>query len=363
MKKLLILMLSLTCLISNGQVIIGNKKNLRPYKSELTSPKFLEILKDSKKKIGKDSTKIIFNGVSDFTTQKCSFSVYEFRTTVRTYKNQNYKVVDTVREAHYLYQNQKIAFKEVRLKKSNQLYENIIVEYYKDGKPKKLQARLAKLAWGFDAEGNLVKNFDSIRNDDEIKTLDFDNSQFTLEEHKQIRDDLQKIIKNFEYRDRFDWVKNSLKDWETLNKTKKYLKKILKTDIDLYYDGMDQSETYFYTEYGDQYFFSTESQKLRINGNTKIVKGIIIDKFGSIPGAYIEVKHSLRNIHADIDGKFEIIVKKGEVLIVSFIGFGTTEIKIDSKDFYEITLPQYSPPMSRKMKRNIRRNGGVVPEW
>lgn len=267
MKKLLILMLSLSCLITSGQVKIGNNKNLKPYKSELTSPKFLDILKDSKKKIGKDSTKIIFHGVSDFKTQKCSFSVYKFRTTFRTYKNQKYKVVDTVREAHYLYQNQKIAYKEVRLKKSNELYENIEVEYYKNEKPKKLQVSLAKLAWGFDAKGNLVKNSDSIRNDDEIKTLDFDNSHFTLEEHKQIREDLQKIIRNFEYSDRFDWEKNSLKDWETLNKTKRYLKKLLKTHIDLYYDGMDQSETYFYTEYGEQYFFSTEWQKLRINGN------------------------------------------------------------------------------------------------
>ena len=106
-----------------------------------------------------------------------------------------------------------------------------------------------------------------------------------------------------------------------------------------------------------------ELKKIDISNNTKIVKGIVIDKFGPIAGAYIEVKHSLRNTHADIDGKFEIMVKKGEVLIVSFVGLGTTEIKIDSKDFYEITIPEYRPPMSRKMKRYIRRNGGVVPEW
>ena len=97
---------------------------------------------------------------------------------------------------------------------------------------------------------------------------------------------------------------------------------------------------------------------------TKIVKGIIIDESGSpLPTAYIRVKNTKSITMADIDGKFEIDAKKGDFLIVSYIGLQNTEIKIDSKDFYEIILQEYIPPMSRKMKRYVRKNGGVVPEF
>lgn len=97
--------------------------------------------------------------------------------------------------------------------------------------------------------------------------------------------------------------------------------------------------------------------------NTKIIKGVIIDESGPLPGAYILVKNTKRLAIADLDGKFEIEAKKGEVLIVRYIGLQNTVIKIDSTDFYEIILQEYIPPMSRKMKRYVRKNGGVVPEF
>lgn len=97
--------------------------------------------------------------------------------------------------------------------------------------------------------------------------------------------------------------------------------------------------------------------------NTKIVKGVITYESEPLAGSYIQVKDTKRGTIADIDGKFEIEVKKGEFLIVSYIGLQNAEIKIDSKDFYEIILQEYIPPMSRKMKRYVRKNGGVVPEF
>lgn len=109
-------------------------------------------------------------------------------------------------------------------------------------------------------------------------------------------------------------------------------------------------------------FASCSSQK-ESKFSTKIIKGVVIDESGPLPGAYILVKNTKRVTNANLDGKFEIEVKKGEVLIVSYIGLQNTEIKIDSKDFYEIILQEYIPPMSRKMKRYVRKNGGVVPEF
>lgn len=97
--------------------------------------------------------------------------------------------------------------------------------------------------------------------------------------------------------------------------------------------------------------------------NTKIIKGVIIDESGPLPGAYILVKNTKRLAITDLEGKFEIEVKKGEFLIVRYIGLQNTEIKIDSKDFYEIIMRKYEPPMSRNMRRYVREHGGVVPEF
>lgn len=96
----------------------------------------------------------------------------------------------------------------------------------------------------------------------------------------------------------------------------------------------------------------------------KIIKGIVIDEYGlPLPGAYILVKGSKQIAIGDIDGKFEIEVKKKQVLIVRYIGLENAEIKINSKDYYEIIMRKYEPPMNRNMRRYVREHGGVVPEF
>ncbi len=94
------------------------------------------------------------------------------------------------------------------------------------------------------------------------------------------------------------------------------------------------------------------------------MKGIVIDEDGiPLPGANIVVKGAKQGTMSDIDGKFEIELRKKEIMIVSFVGLENTETKIDSKDFYKIIMQKYNPPMSRKMKRYVRKHGGVVPEF
>ncbi|UPT71181.1 MAG: carboxypeptidase-like regulatory domain-containing protein [Flavobacterium sp. JAD_PAG50586_2] len=89
-----------------------------------------------------------------------------------------------------------------------------------------------------------------------------------------------------------------------------------------------------------------------------------MDKHGPIPGAYISVKGTERKTSTDWDGKFELEVKEGEILLVFFPGVGSVEISIDSKDFFNIFIPDYKPPISKKMKREqrryLRKNGGII---
>jgi hypothetical protein len=101
-------------------------------------------------------------------------------------------------------------------------------------------------------------------------------------------------------------------------------------------------------------------------GKVKIIQGTIIyaeDQL-PVPGADIQVKGTDRKTETDLDGKFKLKVREGEILIVSFVAMGSTEVLIDAKDFYKIILPKYIRPMSKKMKREQRRylkkNGGII---
>ena len=108
------------------------------------------------------------------------------------------------------------------------------------------------------------------------------------------------------------------------------------------------------------------TKKIEVSDNVKIVKGMVMDKTGTLPGADIKVKTTERKVNSDIDGNFKIEVREGEILVVSFIGMGSIEVSIDSKDFYEIVVPYYKPPQTRKMKRWLRKyareNNGRL-EW
>ena len=75
----------------------------------------------------------------------------------------------------------------------------------------------------YDELGIILNYFDL----EEKKEFILDNSKFTLKEHLKIREDLLKIIHNTDIAskglDNF-----TVKDWKTLNKTKKYLKNLFK---------------------------------------------------------------------------------------------------------------------------------------
>ena len=73
----------------------------------------------------------------------------------------------------------------------------------------------------------------------------------------------------------------------------------------------------------------------------KRVTGTIVDQHGvSIPGASVQVKGVVVGTVTDIDGKFELEVPSGAVLIVSYIGMQSQEIYVGDKTVFDIVLQE-----------------------
>lgn len=246
MKKKICLFILLFLFILNSNAQKGTKENLKPFLTELKAPDFLKLLERSKQKTKKDSTEIIvFHGFSDYNTQKCSFTVYKFR---KSYMLYGYKHQDSISSTYYVYQNQKIIYKEAWSKRNK---ERLDIDYYKNGKPRALFSKSKKTYWYFDRDGNIYDNYYwDVENPIEF---DFNKYNFTREEQNKIREDLRKIALNFDDSQGFDWKRYSIKDWKALNMTKEYLKKLFNTDVDLYYEGMSQNFISIISEYGKFY--------------------------------------------------------------------------------------------------------------
>lgn len=71
----------------------------------------------------------------------------------------------------------------------------------------------------------------------------------------------------------------------------------------------------------------------------KEVKGVIFDETDSpVAGATVTVKNSTRGCITDMDGKFSISVSEGDELLVNFLGYQTSVVKVTSQNSYEIHL-------------------------
>ncbi|WP_196893267.1 VIT domain-containing protein [Aureivirga marina] len=107
---------------------------------------------------------------------------------------------------------------------------------------------------------------------------------------------------------------------------------------------------------------SINQLKILKKGYLKI-NGTVSDEEGPLMGAVVISKNENTSVLTDFDGKFEILVKKGDVLEFSFIGFKTKKVKIrnsfnfaiilkgDSSNLEEIQVVGY-----QKRKRNNSNN-------
>ena len=65
---------------------------------------------------------------------------------------------------------------------------------------------------------------------------------------------------------------------------------------------------------------------------TKKITGTVSDAMGPIIGASVLVKGTSTGVATDFDGNFTLNAKPGATLVISYIGYLTKEVKVDSRN-------------------------------
>ena len=77
-----------------------------------------------------------------------------------------------------------------------------------------------------------------------------------------------------------------------------------------------------------------------------IVKGVLADSNGPLPGANVQIKGSTTGTQTDFDGNYSIKAKVGDTIIISYVGYTNQQIKVtadmltDIYDSSDVTIRQ-----------------------
>lgn len=83
------------------------------------------------------------------------------------------------------------------------------------------------------------------------------------------------------------------------------------------------------------------SSSLIVMQGTRTITGVIVDEKGeSVFGATIRIKGQSVGTTSNIDGEFELACKQGDVLVVSYIGYESKEIRVSNLKMYTIELKE-----------------------
>ena len=82
-------------------------------------------------------------------------------------------------------------------------------------------------------------------------------------------------------------------------------------------------------------FFSIMLTNMIALAQTNTITGTVKDNAGMpIPGATVLIKNTTSGVQTDFDGKFAIKAKPDDILVASFIGMKTTEVKVGNPYLY-----------------------------
>ena len=84
----------------------------------------------------------------------------------------------------------------------------------------------------------------------------------------------------------------------------------------------------------------TATPKVGISQQQKSLKGIVEDELGPVAGASVVVKGTTNGTVTDMDGNFVLEVNKGDVIVVSFIGYLSQEIKYNGEQSIKVNLKE-----------------------
>lgn len=107
------------------------------------------------------------------------------------------------------------------------------------------------------------------------------------------------------------------------------------------------------------FLFSLFSSAQQEDKKTKIIRGFVFEHTIPKYPAEIKIKGTERKVETDVNGKFEIEVRQGDVLIVEVLGnFTSFTFTITDKNCYKIYItPEAGNPfITKKIARIERKN-------
>ncbi len=75
-----------------------------------------------------------------------------------------------------------------------------------------------------------------------------------------------------------------------------------------------------------------------INAQVRTVKGVVADELDPLPGASVIIKGTTKGVETDFDGNYSIEVKKGDILVFSFVGMETVEKTVGKSNKIDVLL-------------------------
>lgn len=88
-------------------------------------------------------------------------------------------------------------------------------------------------------------------------------------------------------------------------------------------------------------FLLTSLMMLMVNlssAQEKVVSGVVREALGPIPGVSVLIKGTTNGTQTDMDGKYSIKVKQGQVLQFSYVGMGTKEVTVGASSNLNVSM-------------------------
>ena len=94
-----------------------------------------------------------------------------------------------------------------------------------------------------------------------------------------------------------------------------------------------------YTIKGNEVILKVEGESTQQAAKHKIIGVVTESATGDpIPGASVMIKGTKTGTTTDVDGKFEVMATSSDVLVISFIGYSSKEIKVGNQKVLSVTL-------------------------
>lgn len=119
--------------------------------------------------------------------------------------------------------------------------------------------------------------------------------------------------------------------------------------------------------FGKDSLQNKEAITATITVNNNMVTGVVSDFSGALPGANVTIKGTNKSVSTDIEGKFSIEAKKGDILEISYIGYNEESVAInnpniphnilleESTNTLEEVVVAYGTQKRKKEKRRKKR--------